>query len=95
MKLRSDFRAAVLMKNLFHRESREQVKGRLHQDQQRRIRQGQEFFSEVDQHTGWEQVPGGGTHPNGVGSELTFFINCADLSIWLQLVSFTVDVNPL
>ena len=36
MKLRSDFRAAVLMKNRLHHESGEQVEERLHQDQQRR-----------------------------------------------------------
>ena len=39
------------------------------------------------------QVLRGGTHPNGVGSELTklFFA----LSFLLQLVSFTVDGDPL
>ena len=36
MKLRSDFRAAVLMKNRLHHESGEQVEERLHQDHQRR-----------------------------------------------------------
>ena len=36
MKLRSDYRAAVLMKNRLHHEAR----------QQRRIQQGQEVFSE-------------------------------------------------
>ena len=35
-------------------------------------------------------VPHGGTHPNGVGSELTFFC-----SFLLQLGSFTVDGDPL
>ena len=37
------------------------------------------------------QVPRGGTHPNGVGSDLTIF----SLSFLLQLVSFTVDSDPL
>ena len=36
MKLRSDFRAAVLMKNRIHHESGEQVEERLHPNQQRR-----------------------------------------------------------
>ena len=36
LKLRSDFRAAVLMKNRLHYESGEQIEERLHQDQQRR-----------------------------------------------------------
>ena len=36
MKLRSDFRAAVLMKNRLHHESREQIEERLHPEQQRR-----------------------------------------------------------
>ena len=40
------------------------------------------------------QVPRGGTHLNGVGSELTFCLICSDLFL-LQLVSFTVDNDPL
>ena len=36
MKLRSDFRAAVLMKNRLHHELGEQVEERLYPDQQRR-----------------------------------------------------------
>ena len=36
MKLRSDFRAAVLMENRLHHESGEQIEERLHPDQQRR-----------------------------------------------------------
>ena len=38
------------------------------------------------------QVPRGGTNPNGVGSELTIF---SRISFLLQLVSFTVDSDPL
>ena len=38
------------------------------------------------------QVPRGGTHLNGVGSELTFLIFAQILS---QLVSLTVDSDPL
>ena len=42
------------------------------------------------------QVSRGGTHLNGVGSELTnFILFCSDLSFLLQLVSFTVDSDPL
>ena len=58
MKLRSDHRAAVLMKNRLHHESGEPVEEPIHPGQQRRIQQGQEVFSEdyfssarVDQHT--------------------------------------------
>ena len=40
------------------------------------------------------QVPRGGTHLNGVGSELTFFYLHRSLFL-LQLVSFTVDSDPL
>ena len=59
--LRSDYRAAVLMKNRLHHESGEPIEGPIHPGQQRRTQQGQEVFSEdyfsgapVDQHTGWE-----------------------------------------
>ena len=61
MKLRSDYRAAVLMENRLHHESGEPIEEHIHPGQQRRIQQGQEVFSEdysssarVDQHTGWE-----------------------------------------
>ena len=61
MKLRSDYSAAVMMKNRLHHESGEPTEEPIHPGQQRRIRQGQEVFSEdylssarVDQHTGWQ-----------------------------------------
>ena len=64
MILRSDYRAAVLMKNRLHHESGEPLEEPIHPGQQRRIQQGQEVFSEdyfssarVDQHTGWEYWP--------------------------------------
>ena len=64
MKLRSDYKAAVLMKNRLHHESGEPIGEPIHPGQQRRIQQGQEVFSEdyfssarVDQHTGWEYWP--------------------------------------
>ena len=60
MKLRPDFRAAVMMKIRLHHESGEPIEEPIHPGQQRRIRQGQEHFSEdylssarVDLHTGW------------------------------------------
>ena len=112
MKLRSDYTAAVMMKNRLHHESGEPIEEPIHPGQQRRTRQGEEVFSEdylssarVDQHTGYIyiyiyivfqlEVPRGGTHPNGVGRELTFFILLKSLSFLLQLVSFTVDSDPL
>ena len=39
------------------------------------------------------QVLRGDTHPNGVGSELTILF--ARISLFLQLVSFTVNSDPL
>ena len=61
MKLRSGYRAAVLMKNRLHHESGESIEEPIHSGQQRRIQQGQEVFSKdyfssarVDQHTGWQ-----------------------------------------
>ena len=64
MKLRSDYRAAVLMKNRLHHESGEPIEEPVHPGQRRRIRQGQEVFSEdylssarVDQHAGWQYWP--------------------------------------
>ena len=41
------------------------------------------------------QIPRGGTHLGGVGSELTIFdLFCSDLFL-LQLVPYTVDSDPL
>ena len=64
MKLRSDYRAAVTMKNLLHHEAGEPIEEPIHPGQQRRIRRGQEIFSEdylssarIDQHTGWQYWP--------------------------------------
>ena len=86
MKLRSDYRAAVMMKNRLHHESGEPIEEPIHPGQQRRIQQGQELFSEdcfssarvdniQDGNIGFHlPVPRGGTHPNGVGSELVFFV---------------------
>ena len=61
MKLRSDNRAAVMMKNRLHHESGEPIEEPIHPGQQRRIRHGQEVVPEVylssarvDQHTGWQ-----------------------------------------
>ena len=83
MKLRSDHRAVVIMKNRLHYESGEPIEEPIHPGQQRRIRRGQEIFSEdyhpalqliniQDGNVGLQlQVPRGGTNPNGVESELT------------------------
>ena len=61
VKLRSNYRAAVMMKNRLHHESGEPTEELIHPGQQRRIRRGQEIFSEnylssarIDQHTGWQ-----------------------------------------
>ena len=64
MKLRSDYRAAVMMRNRLHHESGQPIEEPIHAGQQRRTQQGQEVFSEdylsgarVDQHTGWQYWP--------------------------------------
>ena len=64
MKLRSDYRAAVMMKNPLHHESGESIEEPIHPGHQRRIQQGREVFSEeylssarVDQHSGWQYWP--------------------------------------
>ena len=45
-KLRSDYGAAVMVKNRLHHESGDQIEEPIHPGQQRRIQQGQEVFSE-------------------------------------------------
>ena len=47
MKLRSDYRAAVLMKNRLHHESGEPIEEPVHPGQQRRIQQGQEVSRKI------------------------------------------------
>ena len=106
MKLRSVFRAAVLMKNRLHHESGEPIEEPIHPGQQRRIQQGQEVFSEdyfssarVDQHTGWEYWPSSTSSSwwyasNGVEVSAQIF-DFAQIFFLLQLVSFTVDSDPL
>ena len=44
MKLRSDYRAAVMMKNRLHHESGEPIEEPIHPGQQRRTRRGQKKF---------------------------------------------------
>ena len=70
-KLRSDYRAAVMMKNRLHHESGEPNEEPIHPGQQRRTQQGQEVFL---RRLPVLQGPRDDTNPNGVGSELTFFI---------------------
>ena len=83
VKLRSDYRAAFMIKN--------------------RIRQGQEVFSEdyfssspVDQHTGRQSWPSSPSSSWWYASEWSWkWAHMFLLSFLLQLVSFTVDGNPL
>ena len=91
------------MKNRLHHESREPIEEPIHPDQQRRTRQGQEVSLKItcpalelnniqDGYIGLHlQVLRGGTHPSGVSSHIFF----ARISLLLQLVSFTVDSDPL
>ena len=85
MELRSDYRPAVLMKNRLHHESGEPVEEPIHPSQQDEYNEDKKFSPKItcptleltdtqDGNIGLHvQVPRGGTHPNGVGSELTFF----------------------
>ena len=64
MKLRTDYRVAIMMKNRLHHESGEPTEEPIRPGQQRRTRQGLEFFSEdylssarVDQRAGWRRWP--------------------------------------
>ena len=94
------------MINRIHHESGEPVEEPIHPGQQRRTQQGQEVFSEgyyssarVHQHTGCLyigihlQVLHGGTHPNGVGSELTFFFAFFFCYSWFRLQSMAIHCN--
>ena len=96
MKLRSDHRAAVMMKNRLHQENQLLVnKDAYNKDKKFSLKitsPALELTNIQDGNIGLHlQVPRGGTHPNGVGSELTCFL----LSFLLQSVSFTVDSDPL
>ena len=69
MKLRSDYRAAVMMKN--------RNKDAYNNDKKFSLKitsPALEMTNIQDGNVGFHlQVPRGGSHPNGVGSELTFF----------------------
>ena len=69
------------MKNRIHHESGEQVEERLHPDQQKTM--AIHF-----------QAHRGGTCLHGIGSEFIKFLIVQNSSL-LQLVSFTVDTDPL
>ena len=106
MKLRTDYRAALMMKNRLRYESGEPVEEPIHAGQQRRhTTRTRSFLWKItspaleltniqDGNIGFHlQIPRCGTHPNGVGSGLTIFF-CSNLFL-LQLVPFTVDSDPL
>ena len=100
MKLRSDFRAAVMMKNRLHHESREPIEEPIHPGQQRRNNRDKNFSPKItstaleltniqDGNIGLHlQIPRGGTHPNGVRSELTVFFYS-----WFHLQSIAIHCN--
>ena len=106
MKLRSDYRAAVLMKIVYTTNQENQLKSLSIQVNKDKYNKDKKFSPKItspapeltntqDGSIGLHlQVPRGGTHLNGVGSELTFFYFCSDLFL-LQLVWFTVDGGPL
>ena len=81
MRLRPDFRAAVSLKNRLHRESGEEKL------------QNQHTHSNTGGGTLPQAIPGG-TRPKVGGSHDK---NCKEMtsSFLLQLVSFTVDGDPL
>ena len=98
MKARSDYRAAVIMKNRLHHNQESpsiQVSKDAH-DKDKKFSpkdahdvEALEVISIQDGNIGLHiQVLRGDTHPNGVGSELTFFL--LESLFLLQLFSFTV-----
>ena len=103
MKLRSDHRAAVMMKNRSHHESGESFEEPIHPSQQRRIQQGQEVFLRrlLLQRSSWP------TYRMAILAFISKFFMVVRirmelevrllflLSFSLQLVSFTVDGDPL
>ena len=106
MKLRSGYRAAVIMKNRLHPESGEPTEEPIHPGQQRRTRQGREIFSEdylssarLDQYTVWQYWPSTSSSSWWHESEWSWKwahkkCFCSNLFL-LQLVSFTVDSDIL
>ena len=84
MKLRSGYRATVLMKNRLHHESGEPIEEpKVNEDEYYKDKKSSpkitspapELTNTQDGNIGLLlQVPRGGTHLNGVGSELTFFL---------------------
>ena len=80
MKLGSDFRAAVLMKNRLHHESEEQVEKPFHPDQYRRWPPSSNTSWWYKSEWNWKWA-----HKN---------FNCLNLLL-LQLVSFTIGSEPL
>ena len=106
-KLRSDYRAAVMMENRLHHESGEPIEELIHPRQQRRIQQGQEVFSEdyfsstrVDQHTGWAYLPSSTSSSWWYASAWSWkwahkICSLLRSLFLLQLISFTVDRDPL
>ena len=98
MKLRSDCRAPVLMKNRLHHDSGEPIEEPIHRGQQRRTQQGQEVFSDdyfsntrVDRHTGCEYWMPSSSSSRSYTQKFLFG---SDLFL-LRLVSFTIDSDPL
>ena len=80
MILRYEFQAAVTLTNLPHHESGEHVEEPIHPD----------LYSR------WHplQAHRGGASLNGIGNEVTNFLNCLNLFL-LQLESFAFDGNLL
>ena len=95
MKLRSDYRAAVLMKNHLHHEAGEPIEEPIHPGQQRRTCPRLELFNILDGNINLHlQVPRGGTNPNGVGCELTFFLlESLFCSSWFRLQLIAIHCN--
>ena len=97
LKLRSDYRAAVLMKNRLHHESWEPIE---------EYNKNKKFSPKItspalelpniqDGNIGFDlQVPRGGTHLDGVGSELTFlFLESLFCYSWFRLQLIAIHCN--
>ena len=108
VKLRSDYRAAVTMKNRYTTNHENQLKSPSIQVSKDAYDEDKTFSQKItcpaleliNIHDGnialQLQVPRGGTNPNGVGSELTIFF-CSTLSLfcysWFRLQSIAIHCN--
>ena len=89
VKLRSDFRAAVLLKNRVHHESRERIERRLHPDQQRKRMFGQlpNWFLKLAPLLNYKWQLGSTSLLIETRLDMTFKVECARLTHQVMLLT--------